>query len=75
MPGGALRGDSREASSVYLCNLESDADEGVDFKACPKPVGFISHAWLRIYWNIYKGDLKRIQRWLDYVIGYHAQVD
>lgn len=40
MPGGALRGDRREASSVYLCNLESDADEGVDFKACPKPVGF-----------------------------------
>lgn len=69
MPSGALRGDSREASSVYLCNLESDADEGVDFKACPK------HAWLRIYWNIYKGDLKRIERWLDYVIGYHAQVD
>lgn len=44
MPGGALRGDRREASSVYLCNLESDADEGVDLKVCPKPVGFISHA-------------------------------
>lgn len=40
MSGGALRGNG--ITSLYLCNLDSDAGEGVDWKACPKMVGFMS---------------------------------